>query len=189
MSEIMYESKGKAPNGEPFLTVKKARGYYEYSERPGKDSITFILYDEDTNQFGLIYESKPPMDERMGEKVMMTTAFGGSIDMEHTYQEICKIEVLEESGYDVPLDRITSVGTTLVSTQMSQLMEGFLVDVTGIKKTHQAEYEVSSEEQDAKDPDEFNRNRVVWLGSEEVMQNDDWKSIYIMFKAIAADLI
>ena len=43
--EKMYESIGKAPNGEPFLSVKKARGYYEYSERPGMDSIAFILYD------------------------------------------------------------------------------------------------------------------------------------------------
>lgn len=187
-AEIVYESKGKAPNGDPFLRVKRARGYYEYSERPGKDSIGFILYDGNTRKFALIYEAKPPLDERMETKVMMTTAFGGSIDMEHSYKEICKVEVEEEAGYEVPMEKIHSVGKTLVSTQMSQLMEGFLVDVTNIEKTKATEVETFNEE-GSRDPDEFKHNRTVWMNEEELLSNSDWKSIFIMTKAKYAGII
>lgn len=180
-AEIMYESEGKAPNGDAFLTVKKARGYYEYSERPGMDSIAFILYNREKEEFGLIYEAKPPLDERLGEKSMLTTAFGGSIDMSKTYREICQVEVLEEAGYDVPLNKIYSIGTTLVSTQMSQMLEGFLVDVTGLEKTHKTEFEVKMDNvQEEKDPDEFSHNKVVWMSAGEVFDNCDWKSIFIL---------
>lgn len=182
-TKIQYESEGKAPNGEPFLTVKQARGYYEYSERPGKDSIAFVLYDSSLGLYGLINESKPPMDERYNKLVKMVTAFGGSIDMDKTYQEICQTEVLEEAGYDVPLDRIQTIGKTLVSSQMSQLCEGFLVDVTDIKKTHRTEYEQPmTDEQAQKDPNEFAGNGTVWLTKDEVLMNNDWKSIFIIAK-------
>jgi hypothetical protein len=180
--EIMYKSKGKAPNGDAFLTVKKARGYYEYSERPGKDSIAFVLYDDNTKKFALIYEAKPPLDERMDTKVMMTTAFGGSIDMEYSYKEICQVEVREEAGYDVPLNKIHSIGKTLVSTQMNQLLEGFLVDVTNIDKTLKTEVEMFNEE-DSRGLDKFNYSRIVWMNEQEVISNSDWKSIFIMTMA------
>jgi len=191
-AEVMYESKGKTPAGDPFMTVKKARGYYEYSERGGIDSICFILFDKDTKKFALIYESKPPRDEIEGKEVRMTTAFGGSIDMEAntTYQEICQTEVREEAGFVVPLDKIYSIGKTLVSTQMSQMAEGFLVDVTGIKKTEKAEYEQEqTADQNAKDENEFVGNRVDWLDANELMDNNDWKSIFIFSKAVYKDII
>lgn len=174
--KTQYKSQGVAPDGSPFLTVKQSRGYYEYSERPGMDSIAFILYDFNENLFGLIHESKPSLDERMNELAMMTTAFGGSIDVDLPYREICQKEVLEEAGYQVPLNRIYSIGTTLVSTQMSQLCEGFLVDITGISKTHLAEYETS-------DDIEFSRNRVVWMTDVDLLKNSDWKSIWIVARA------
>jgi hypothetical protein len=187
-SEIMYESNGKTPNGKPFLTVKKARGYYEYSERGGQDSIFFVLYDRDTQKWALINESKPPMDEREGKRVQMTTAFGGSIDMnDYTPQEICQVEVLEEAGYEVPLERIMYVGKTLVSSQMSQIAYGYLVDVTGIEKTHKTEFEHDvTPEQAAKDATEFSRNSVVWMSDNELIENSDWKSIFIFTKSLAS---
>lgn len=186
-AEVMYESKGCTPAGHPFMTVKRARGYYEYAERGGKDSIAFILYDANQEKFALIRESKPPMDERNGFETRMTTAFGGSIDMgtDVTYQEICQTEVREEAGYEVPLDRIRSVGQTLVSSQMSQMCEGFLVDVTDIEKTLEAEYEKeASEDQAEKDANEFVGNSVEWMTITELMDNNDWKSTWIAFKTI-----
>ena len=190
MAEIMYKSKGKAPNGDPFLVVKKARGYYEYSERPGKDSIAFILYDKISDKYALIFESKPPMDERFQKEVMMTTAMGGSIDLDLDYNEICQKEVEEETGYEIPLSRIHSIGKTLVSTQMSQLCEGFLVDVTGYIKTKNAEYENSiTMAQYIKDPNEFSKNKIEWLTEEGVMNNNDWKSIWIIAKAKNKNII
>jgi len=197
--ETQYSSEGKSPNGEPFLTVKKSRGYYEYSQRPGYDSVTFILYDSNSGSFALINESKPPLDERMNKLVQMTTAFGGSIDMNKTYKEICQIEVREESGYVVPLNKIYSIGKTLVSSQMSQLCEGFLVDVTNIEKTLEAEHEVEREVEHEVEREvegeknlkksEFSKNSIVWMDISEVMENDDWKSIWILSKSIHLGLI
>ena len=174
--KIKYQSKGKTPAGDPFMTIKQARGYYEYAERGGKDSIFFILIDKNFKNTGetkycLINESKPPLDERFKKEASLTTAFGGSIDMDKSLKEICKIEVLEEAGYEVELERIKEVGKTFVSTQMSQFAYGFLVDVTGIPKTYKAEWE-----------DEKFTDYTVWLSKEEVFKNDDWKSIYIISK-------
>ena len=176
----LWESEGKSPvNGEPFISVKLARDYYAYAQRAGTDSIAFILIDSEKEKFGLILESKPPMDERENEKAMMVTAFGGSCDVDIPTNEICKIEVIEESGYDVDLESIVNMGTTLVSSQMNQMCTLFLVDVTGLTPT-ETEADVYNAEQEAKDSDEFKHNKVMWLDSEELMDNGDWKSIYIM---------
>jgi len=180
-AKIIWESAGKNPAGEPFLSVKQARGYYYYAERGGRDSIAFILFDLNSEKIGLIYESKPPLDEVFGKKMMMVTAFGGSLDMDKTPEEICKIEVLEEAGYDVDLEKIICVGTTLVSTQMSQGCVGFFVDVTGLTPG-KTEADIKNDVQDKKDPDEFIRNKVVWLNVDELMHNNDWKSIWIFSK-------
>ena len=181
-TEIVYQSNEKNQNGTPFMTVKKARGYYMYAERVGMDSIAFILYDSKLKEFGLIYESKPPMDEREGKEVKMTTAFGGSIDMQgKKYEEICQIEVEEETGYEVPMNKIHFVGKTMVSTQMSQFCYLYLVDVTGIKKTKKTEHEINVEE--------FKGNEIKWLNADEMLKNSDWKSIFIFTKAIHKDII
>jgi len=184
-AKVLWESDGKTPDGNPFTSIKLARNYYSYSERGGMDSIAFILYDSVTKEFLLINESKPPMDERNGFETRMTTAFGGSIDSEHTFKQICKIEVLEESGYDVPEGNITSVGSTLVSSQMSQMCELFLVNVSGIKKTHKAEYEQPDDSNDQ----EFGGNSVIWMNSDDLMENGDWKSVYILAQSIIKGLV
>ena len=173
--------KAVTPAGDPFMVIKKARGYYYYAERGGQDSIAFILYNAETNQVGLISESKPPMDERGERKVMMTTAFGGSIDKVGSIKEICKEEVLEESGYNVSDDRISYVGETLASTQMSQIVYGYMVDITGLTPG-KTEADIQNDAQDAKDPDEFIHNKVIWLSYDECMTNSDWKSIWILAK-------
>jgi len=181
-AEVIWQSKETTPDGKSFMTVKKARGYYYYAERGGVDSIAFILFDGE--RFALINESKPPMDERENKKVRMTTAFGGSVDMDASFEDICKIEVREEAGYDIPLENIKNVGSVLVSTQMSQMCHLFLVNVQGYPKTEIAECEQEiSKEQLEKDPEEFAGNSVVWMSKEEVFQNPDWKAITIIAKA------
>lgn len=179
--KTLFKSKGKTPAGDPFFSVKMARDYYVYGERGGKDSIAFILYDNDTNKFCLINESKPPLDETYNTKARMTTAFGGSIDCNKTYKEICDMEVWEETGYDVNEERIHFVGKTLVSTQMSQECHLYLVDVTNLDKTGIAEHEASA--------GEHSGNSVHWLTKEEVLMNSDWKSVFIIIKAEYLNLV
>ena len=168
----MYQSEGKAPNGDPFLTVKRARGYYEYSERPGLDSIAFILYDSTKpNCFCLINEAKPPLDERTKTLATLTTAFGGSKDSNMPSLLICKQEVLEEAGYNIPIKNIHYVGCTMVSTQSSQFLEAYLVDVTNLQPTYTTECDST--------PNEY----LTWLTPEQLIMNSDWKSIFILTKS------
>ena len=181
-AEVMYESKGKTPSGQPFMTVKKARNYYEYAERGGVDSVAFILFDNNKKEFALIDESKPPLDERLQTRAMLTTAFGGSLDKDISLIETVKEEVKEEAGYEVQEDRIHETGMTLVSSQMSQYCWLYLVDVTDLKKTHQTEAETSKSE-------EFKRNSVIWMSYSDILENQDWKSIFIATRAIYKDII
>jgi hypothetical protein len=151
------------------LYIKRSRGCYVYAERVGVDSVAFILYDRKTQKFALIKESKPSLDTT-DYLVYLTTAFGGSIDIKDTIssKEICQIEVTEEAGYCVPLNKIYNLGKTLVSSQMSQMCELFLVDITNIQKTMSAEWETSKHE------------KILWMKEHEILDNNDWKSIYIL---------
>lgn len=168
-----------------FLSVKSASTTsYFYAERKGVDSVAFILIDADIdNMYGLINERKPAMDHRVGEKVMMETAFGGSNDLiEDSYlrmdeneaienmRKLVQLETKEESGYSVPLDRINYVSKELVSTQMNQFCFMFIVDITGItigERHPQNEEEAISS--------------VTWKTSDEIRSTNDWKSKTILF--------
>ena len=170
--ETLWQTQECNPNGEPFMSIKKSRDYYVYAQRAGRDSIAFVLYDSHIEKFGLIKEGKPPLDTE-AYRAFLITAFSGSIDMDLSPQEICQIEVAEEAGYEVPLERITSVGETLVSTQMSQICQLFVVDITGIHKTLTAEWEES-------ETLEQGEVRLIWMSREEVMANMDWKSVFVV---------
>ena len=162
--ETLYESPETTPDGNPFMTVKKARGYYYYAERGGVDSVFFILYDSNINKFALISEGKPPRDETMGLRASMVTAFGGSIDSDKSRKALVKLEVLEEAGYKVRKRNIQFVGSTLVSSQMSQMAYGYLVDVTNLTNTEDIEPNTA----------------VIWMNSTELLNNLDWKAIFIL---------
>ena len=176
-AEILWESKERShTNGLPFFSVKRARGYYIYGERTGINSIAFILYDKNIDKYCLINESKPPMDEFNNNLSKYITAFGGSIDSIHTDYEICKTEVLEETGYNVPLSKINYTGSVLVSTQMNQICHTFIVNVTNISKTHKAEYESTDDS-------------VHWLKYNELFEIEDWKALHITIQAKYKNLI
>ena len=163
--EIMWQSKETTPNGDPFMTVKKADGYYYYAERGGIDSIAFILFDSKVNKYALIRESKPPMYER--NVTTMVTAFGGSIDMDKSTKEITQIEIKEEAGYDIALEDINFVGSVLVSTQMNQKCHLFLADVSNYEQSNEIE----------------SGTEVVWMTKDEIKCIYDWKAISILAKA------
>ncbi len=172
MVEILWESKETNADGKPYLTVKKEGGWYLYSERLGKDSVAFILYDRnatDDVEFGLINEVKPPL----GEGRFLTTAFGGSIDKELSYTEIVQEEVEEESGYKVKLENIIELGKVMVSTQMNQMCYLYLVDVTGIETSNVIEDNTS----------------VQWVNAEEIVDGPDWKASVIIFKSIHRGIV
>jgi len=162
--EIIWQSDSKNPlNNEPFMKIKKADGYYLYSERAGIDSVAFILIDNNKDKIGLIQEIKPPLYERGIKR--LATAFGGSLDKNIEPEKIVIEEVKEEAGYKVDNRNITYIGKTMVSTQSNQMLKGYVVDVTNVDFV-------------GADEDE----KIIWLNVDELIENSDWKSIFIFTK-------
>ena len=118
-----------------FLKILKAPNHnFYYTQRKGIDSVSIVLVHEETLNIGLTRESKPPFSERENVPLAFKlTALGGSLfDMVDT-QEYLKMpeeervkivqlttqkEVLEEAGYDVPLENV-KVGKKVVFNSMS----------------------------------------------------------------------
>ncbi len=169
----VWDSPGKNHNGDPFLKVKQT-GKYFYSERAGRDSLAFILYDELMGEVCLINESKPPL----GEGVFKTTAFGGSLDDPSlTVEKLCIREVKEEAGYIVTWENINYVGQVLVSTQSNQYCHLYLVDVSGIP---QGERELQDGEEGSE---------IAWMSIEDAIGVEDWKAATIISKAVQKEII
>lgn len=173
-AKVIWESEAKNKDGRSYMTVKQT-GHYIYSERLGVDSVAFILLDRNNAEkpFGLISERKPPLDERMKKEVFVTTAFGGSIDSDHTYAEIVRMEAREEAGYDVTPDKVIFLGDVMVSTQSNQMCHLYFVDVS----------DVALGEREPENEMEAMAN-TVWCDSVEVSSGYDWKAITIIAKAI-----
>lgn len=167
MDEIVWQS----PGATKYLTVKKTGNFF-YAERHGKDSVAFILVDnnKDNKKYGLVKELKDPIGG------YLVTAFGGSLDKKNlTHTEIVVAEVKEESGYTVSKDRIEYIGKRYVSTQMNQFCYLFLVDVTDLEQGER----VPQNETEA-------LASVVWVSDEDIAQGPDWKaqSILLFIKGV-----
>ena len=159
--ELMWASAGKAGNGEPFLSVYKLDHYY-YAQRPGIDSVAFILTN-DHNQVGLIdiYHGPTP-DVRI-------CAFTGSMDMTgKDYIETVIAEVKEESGYIVGPKDITYIRKFEVGTQTNEMVHLFLVKVS---ETNKGDREPDGPHEAA--------SRVVWMDPVDAMQSRDWKAVLL----------
>ncbi len=148
-----------------FLEIKKCENHnYFYAERLGKDSVAFILYDEDTRMFGLILEYKPPIDS------FLLTAFGGSIDKSCSLEQIVKDEVEEESGYKNA--RINYLGKAFVSTQMNQFCHLFIVNITNAEQGKpRPENNIES------------KASVVWVSRKDIISGDCWKAATILLRS------
>lgn len=163
----LWESPYKNHVGEPFLTVKSWKNSYYFSERGGKDSVAFILFDRRFNQYGLVKEFKCPIDK------FMITAFGGSFDqVDNNPINIVINEVREEAGFEVTEDNIRSLGKVFVSTQSNQFCYLFMVH---IDKRNQLELRPENSMEALA--------TVEWLTQNEVFQLEDWKAVTILTKS------
>jgi len=117
-----------------FLNIKEVkdpennvRGY-QFAERLGKDSIAFICWDRATGEFLLNQEYKPPINE------FILGAFGGSMDKDKSPEEIVIAEVKEEAGFTVTDLQVYHVGEVMVSTQMNQMCQLYMVEIDKSKQ-------------------------------------------------------
>jgi 8-oxo-dGTP pyrophosphatase MutT (NUDIX family) len=163
-----------------FLNIKEVRdpenhvNGYQFAERKGKDSVAFILWDNDHEQFLLNNEYKPPVDE------FILGAFGGSLDKDKTPEQIVIEEVKEEAGFVVSKDQVHFVGEVFVSTQMNQFCRLYLV-------------EVNKEYQDEREPENaieaMAETKWIQFDSSEFAKLRDWKALTIISLAQTKNIL
>jgi len=177
MAKVVWESEGKNIAGEPYLRVEQ-NGHYYYACRGGDDSVAFVLFDRSTQEVAVISERKPPLDSRMGEPVFLKTAFGGSIDKPHSIEQIVMEECKEEAGFTVHSKDVHHLGRVMVSTQMNQFCELFIVFV-------------DKHNEGDKEPENVMESLATtqWLSIDSVYDLEDWKSITILTKAGSKGLL
>ncbi len=166
---VLYTSPGD------WLKVIEAGRFY-YTERKGVDSIAFVLFAsniEDTKRIGVVKEFKRPIEEAR------LTAFGGSIDHEKYYDDLCSLvidEVIEESGFKITKSQIEYYGKYFVSNMMNQHCHLFGINVDkylqGLKTTN--------------NPAEM-ESIITWLTLPEAMELEDWKTIVIITKRLMSN--
>ena len=158
MKKILWESKGKALNGESYLSVRSLDGYY-YAQRAGTNSVAFILYNE-YDEVGLlsIYHGPTP--------IIRDCAFTGSLDNDElTVRETVIAEVKEESGYTVKDSDLIHYGQLEVGTQTNEMVDLYIVkvikDAIG-KREPTGKYEEES--------------KIYWMAAKLAACSRDWKA-------------
>ena len=141
-------------------------GYY-YVERTGKDSVGFILWDDDQGLYGLLQQWHGPL------KRFQIGSFTGSRDKDGLDAlGTCLEEVTEEAGYHIDEPhRALHIGTYPVSANTNEEVDLFLIDVTGLS------------EQTIQPENVFEANtKTVWLDLGEINSKAEWKAIVIMLE-------
>lgn len=158
MDPILYESPALAPNGEPFMRMRKNNKGFYYAERVGVDSVAFVL--KDGANYGLL------RCRQGATGVVANRAFTGSMDMENPSPiEALKTEAREEAGYDIDFQDTEFYGIYEVGHMTNEEVLLFLVNVTG-KTPHEVEW---------KGLEKYDLLGTVWNQS-----SIDWKAILIM---------
>ena len=173
--QVVYRSP-KKKGTQPALTVHRQydpdeaedpeEGYY-FSERAGRDSVAFLLYDSKRDLYGVLEQWHGPLHR------FTLGAYTGSLDKDGlTPAQITQEEVVEEAGYDVDFDRIHPLREMAVSGQTNEICHLFLIDVTGM-------------EPQAPQPENIFEASVrrSWLPVSAVLERADWKAIMIVLHA------
>ena len=161
-----------------FLNIKEVNDSmmgckgYQFAERRGVDSVSFLCYDKKSKKFLINNEANPPLGN------FLLRAFGGSLDKDVDKEQIVKEEVLEEAGYDVDFSDIKLVGRSFVSTQMNQYCYLYLVFVTEKNKCDRKPENATEALAEPR-----------WISEKEIYSEDDWKAITIIAKSKALNLI
>jgi len=165
--EVIFESP-KLNGGKKYLSIIRrgdsAENYYFYSQRKGKDSIRFILYDKSRPKpFCLLEHFEASRNE------ILQTAYSGSNDKPLPLIEICREEVNEESEFTLEdTERITLVRPMGLGSQTNEVAYLYLVDVEGLPNTPMVP------------ENEYEENvNHIWMSLEGVKTKGDWASYVI----------
>ncbi len=83
------------------------------------DSVSILLYNESRDAFVVVKQLRPAVLNATKKDGYMYELCAGIIDKELTPKEIAREEVLEECGYDIPLECIEEVTTFFTSVGIS----------------------------------------------------------------------
>lgn len=83
------------------------------------DSVSILLYNADRDAFVVVKQLRPAVLNATKKDGFMYELCAGIIDKELTPKEIAREEVLEECGYDVPLQKIEKITTFFTSVGIS----------------------------------------------------------------------
>jgi UDP-sugar diphosphatase len=90
------------------------------------DSVSILLYHSDKKAFVLVKQLRAPVLNKNKNNGMMYELCAGIIDKNCSNAQIAKEEILEECGYDVPIDNLEKISSFYTSV--------------GISATHQTLY-------------------------------------------------
>ncbi len=83
------------------------------------DAVSILLYNSTRNSFVLVKQFRPPVLNANKTDGFTYELCAGIIDKAISDKEIAREEVLEECGYDIPLDSITKVTSYYTSVGIS----------------------------------------------------------------------
>ena len=139
---------------------------YQFAERRGVDSIAFICYDENSEQFLINCEYKPPTNQ------FIDGAFGGSLDKNVDKIQIVLDEIREEAGFDIDKEYVYFLGKVFVSTQMNQYCHLYIIEVDRNKQLERKPENLVEA-----------MAKTKWIGWDDIGKLEDWKAITILAKA------
>lgn len=142
--------------------------WYYYSQRVGKDSVAFLLYDQERDQYQCLSQFHGPLAR------YVPGAFTGSMDKEGlSPHQITIEEVAEEAGYEVTNDfaRVLLLGKEPVSSQTSEEVNLFVVDITGLPQRIRA-------------PENIYEDNITrfWFDGDAIIDKLEWKAKLIVLK-------
>ena len=83
------------------------------------DSVSVLLYHKEKDAFVIVKQLRPPVLHATHTDGYMHELCAGIVDKELTKKEIAREEILEECGYDVPLEKVNKITTFFTSVGIS----------------------------------------------------------------------
>lgn len=144
-------------------------GSYYYSQRLGKNSLAFLLYDSTIDKFACLIQHNPAVDR------FLLNSFTGSLDKNKKVREILLEEIKEESGYTIPpdeiKDRVIYLSKQPVSSQTNEEVYLYLINVTNLKQG-----------KTIPDNDWEKYSYIKWTSSNFIFKNAEWKARIIVLE-------
>lgn len=115
-SEPLHEAKFVKPMRLKYLQNGSAKSWEAVKSH---DSVAVLLFHREFEAFLIVKQFRPPVYMNDNEKTFTAELCAGIIDKDKTIFEIAKDEILEECGFDIPLEKIERVTSFFTNVGIS----------------------------------------------------------------------